>query len=68
MVNAIFEGIGEAVNGFIGVLSSALSGVGSMFMSSSNELTFLGSLLLIAAGVGIVYFGFRLIKGLIQRA
>lgn len=65
MIAAIFKAIQDGVTGFVGVLQSAFSSVGQMFISSDNELTFLGTLLLIAAGVGIVYFGFRLIKSLV---
>lgn len=68
MVAAIFKAVQDGVTGFIGVLTSAFSGVGALFISDTNELTFLGTLLLIAAGVGIVYFGFRLVKSLVSHA
>lgn len=68
MIAAIFKAVQDGVTGFIGVLQSAFSGVGGMFISDTNELTFLGTLLLIAAGVGIVYFGFRLVKSLVGHA
>lgn len=68
MISAIFKAVQDGVTGFIGVLQTAFSGVGQLFIGSENELTFLGTLLLIAAGVGIVYFGFRLIKSLVGHA
>ena len=67
MIAAIFKAVQDAVPWFIGVLQTAFSGVGGMFISDTNELTFLGYLLLIASGVGIVYFGFRLVKSLVGR-
>lgn len=70
MVSAIFTEVSNAVTAFTGALSNAVSGVTSMFYTTGEGggLTVLGSLLLIAVGVGLVYWAFRLIKGLIKRA
>jgi len=74
IVQVIFEVIGQAVTSFTSTLSSAVSGITSMFYvpagsgETSGHMTFLGVLLLVAAGVGIVYWCFRLIKGLVRRA
>lgn len=68
MISAIFQEVGSAVTAFTTALSNAVSGVTSMFYDATNGLTTLGSLLLIAVGVGLVYWSFRLIKGLIRRA
>lgn len=68
IITEIFEVIGGAVTNFATTLASAVTSVTGMFYSAEGGMTFLGVLLLIAAGVGIVYFGFRLIKGLVRRA
>lgn len=70
MVGDIFTEVSAAITAFTGSLSSAVSGVTAMFYTTGENggLTVLGSLLLIAVGVGIVYWAFRLIKGLIRRA
>lgn len=68
LITEIFEVIGGAVTNFATTLSSAVTSITSMFYDPTNGMTFLGTLLLIAAGVGIVYWGFRLIRGLIRRA
>lgn len=68
MISAIFQEVGSAVTAFTTALSNAVSGVTSMFYDATNGLTTLGSLLLIAVGVGLVYWAFRLIKGLVRRA
>lgn len=70
MVSDIFAEVGNAITAFTSALSNAVSGVTSMFYTTGENggLTVLGSLLLIAVGVGIVYWAFRLIRGLIQRA
>ena len=74
IVQTIFEVIGQAVTSFVSTLSSAISGITEMFYvpagsgETSGHMTFLGVLLLIAAGVGLVYWAFRLIKGLVRRA
>ena len=68
LITEIFDVIGSAVTNFATTLSSAVSSITSMFYDPTNGMTFLGTLLLIAAGIGIVYWGFRLIRGLIRRA
>lgn len=73
IVQTIFEVIGQAVTSFVTTLASAVNGITSLFYVEATEgnpahMTFLGVLLLIAAGVGLVYWAFRLIKGLVRRA
>jgi len=73
VVQAIFEVIGQAVSSFVATLTSAINGITALFYTPGTNggvgsMTFLGVLLLIAAGVGIVYWCFRLIKGLVRRA
>lgn len=70
MVADIFETIGQAVTSFATALGSAVSSVTSMFYTTGEGggLTFLGTLILIVVGVGLVYWGFRLIRGLLHRA
>lgn len=71
MINVIFGAVGDAVSGFATAVGSAVTSVASMFITESSgtySLTMLGTLLLIAVGAGLVFWGFRLIKGLIKRA
>lgn len=73
MVSTIFEVIGQAVTSFVSVLSNGVSAITPMFYTAADgnnpaSMTFLGTLLLIAAGIGIVYWAFRLIRGLVYRA
>lgn len=71
MINAIFGAVGDAISGFATCVGSAVTSVASMFITQNNstyELTMLGTLLLIAVGAGLVFWAFRLIKGLIKRA
>lgn len=67
MVQAIFNVITQAITQFISCLTSSVSGVTSLFYDATDGMTFLGTLLLIAVGVGIVYYAFRLIMSLIKR-
>lgn len=70
MISAIFTTIGEAITGFTGALSSALGSITEMFYVSSGDnagLTVLGVLSLIAVGVGLVYWAFRLIRRLVSQ-
>lgn len=69
MVNAIFSQIGSVVSAMVGTLKTALEGVidliwDSTANSNAGGLTTFGTLMLIGVGVGLVYFAFRLIRGL----
>ena len=73
MISAIFGVIGDAITAFATCLASAVTSVTSMFYtpgsgSDPGQMTFLGTLILVVVGVGLVYYAFRLIKGLLHRA
>lgn len=71
MINAIFGAVADAITEFASCVGSAIQSVTSMFVTESSgtySLTVLGTLLLIAVGAGLVFWGFRLIKGLVKRA
>jgi len=71
MIAEIFEAVGEAISNFATCVASSVQSVTSMFITESSgtySLTTLGTLLLIAVGVGLVFWAFRLIKGLVKRA
>lgn len=69
MISDIFSTIGDAVTAFATALGNAVSSVTSMFYTSGENggLTVLGTLALIAVGAGLVYWAFRLIRGLISQ-
>lgn len=67
MVAHIFEVIASAITQFLSALTSSVTGITSLFYDSTNGMTFLGTLLLIAVGVGIVYWAFNLIMSLVRR-
>ena len=70
MIASIFQTIGDAVSAFATTLASSISSVTSIFWTTSGENqgpTFLGTLMLIAIGVGLVYLAFRLIRGAVAR-
>lgn len=58
----VFEVVGDTTTGFVGVLTSAFAGMTSLIYNN-GEFTILGVLLLIATGVSLVYWIFRLIRG-----
>lgn len=71
MISAIFGAVGDAISSFATCVASAVTSVAGMFVTESSgtySLTTLGTLLLIAVGVGLVFWAFRLIKGLVKRA
>lgn len=64
MVADVFEVIGDAVSGMVATLTSGITGITSLiYDSTAGNFTFLGSMLLIAVGVALVYWIFRLIRG-----
>lgn len=71
MLSAIFTYIGQVITAFLGVLGSAFSEMQDLFFVSTegniSGLTFLGSLTLIAVGVGLVYFCWRVVASLIRQ-
>lgn len=67
IVTSIFQVVSAAINNFITALSSAISSVTAIFYADGS-FTFVGVMLLIAVGVGIVYWAFRFIRGLVARA
>ena len=69
MIGSIFQAIGQVITQFANSIASVFQSIAGMFFDSTdNELTLLGTLLIIAAGVGIVYWGFRIIYNLVRGA
>lgn len=74
IVQDIYSVIVQAITSFTNALSGAVSGVTALFYvepsgtETAGHFTFLGVLLLIAAGVGIVYMCVRWIRSLVSRA
>lgn len=66
MISAIFTAIGSAMTAFVGVLGNAWNSLIALFYDSTNGLTDVGTLLLIAAGVSLVWGGFYFIRSLIR--
>lgn len=62
----IFEQAELVVNGFIQLLIALFGGIGALLWVSGTGLTFLGILVVMAFGIAIVWFGFRLIMGLFR--
>jgi hypothetical protein len=68
LVPDVFEGATEAVNGFTSSLVHGLRVTADLFYdSANNRMTTLGILSLIGVGVGIVFWVFALVRGLIGR-
>lgn len=69
MVAAWFTEIGTAITQFINAMKNVFTAIGEMIYVSGEGggLTFLGTILAIAAGVGIVYWAFAMVRKLISR-
>lgn len=68
-ISELFAQVTSAVTGFIGSLGQAFTSVTSLFWTTGENAgpTFLGVLILIGVGVGLVYGAYRIIKGLMHR-
>lgn len=69
MVAQIFEVITQAVTSFVGSITAGVNGLIPLVYtagegSNPGSFTFVGTMLLIAIGVAVVYWCFRLIRGL----
>lgn len=65
----LFEQITQGITGFIGSLGQAFNSVVSLFWTTGENAgpTFLGMLILLGIGAGLIYLAFRIIRGTIQR-
>lgn len=70
-VSDIFSVINDVISAFGSTLSTAFNAVTALFWTQpetgSGSFTFLGILVLIGVGVGLIYLGYRVIKGLMHR-
>ena len=66
MVQAIMDTLTSIVQSFGGVLSKVFSSITSIFYDGT-DLTFLGIILLVGVGASLVYWGFKLIQGLLSK-
>lgn len=68
IVTDVFEVVGQALTEFVGALGDGITSVTALFYNTESGFTFLGVLLLISAGIGLVYFIVRLIMRLVARS
>lgn len=72
MISSMFEVVAQAITAFTSALGSAFSGISALFYTegtngAAGSWTFLGTLLLVAVGVGIVYLCYNVIRALVRR-
>lgn len=65
----IFQQITAGVTGFVGSLGQAFTSVVALFWTTGENAgpTFLGLLMLLGIGAGLIYLAFRVIRSLIYR-
>lgn len=68
VISDIFSAVGQAITSFSTALASGVNSVTSIFYTTGEGggLTFLGVLLTVAMGIGLVYWAFRMIRSLIR--
>lgn len=67
IVSSMFEVISSAVTAFVSAFGNALTSVSTLLYTEADGFTLIGTLVLITVGVGLVYFAWRLVKGLIAK-
>ena len=65
IITDIFEAIGNTITAFASSIGNGFAGIVSIFYNEGG-LTTLGTLGLIGVGVGIVYWAFRMVRGLMR--
>lgn len=65
IITDIFEAVGDAITAFAGAIGNGFAGIINIFYNETG-LTTLGTLGLIGVGVGIVYWAFRMVRGLMR--
>lgn len=68
-MSVIWEAIQEAVGSFMETLSSLFNGIADLFIDSSGTTptpTFLGNMMFIALGCGLVWVAFAVIRKLVR--
>lgn len=63
----ILGGIGTAITTVLGWVASLLTSVGSVFYDSTDGFTFIGTLVLVAFGLSMVWVGINFIRSLVKR-
>lgn len=66
IIDAIFAALSGVANGVVNVFSGIFDGVGGLFYVEDTGLTLLGVLSLVAVGVGLFAWVFRMIQNLIR--
>jgi hypothetical protein len=64
MVTALFTAAKDALTGMLSLFTDGVTGIAALFWDGT-ALTILGTLLVIPLGVGVVWFVFKFIRGLI---
>jgi len=70
IVSDLFAVVGAVITGFTGALADGLSAVAEMFYDptpTTGGFTFLGTLLLISVGAGIVIWLINLVRSLVGK-
>lgn len=67
MVGSIFNTIGEVITDYVAAIGDMFEALVAIFYNSeTSTLTLFGTLFLIAVGIGIVVWGFNLVRNLIN--
>lgn len=68
MISAIFGAISSTITQMVDAIGSVLTNVVSLIYTTGDNggLTDFGTLVLMASGVGLVYWGFKVIRGLVK--
>lgn len=64
---AILQAIGTMLSSVLGWVTTTITSVVGLFYDSTEGFTFIGTLLLVAFGIGFVWVLINFIRGLVKR-
>lgn len=64
---AILTAIGQAITSVLGWVTSTITSVSNVFYDSTDGFTFVGTLILVAFGLSMVWVVINFIRGLVKR-
>lgn len=66
MLAKLFEVLGQVVTNTLTLIIDVFEGTTAIFYNDTEGFTFVGTLMLVAFGMSIAFFGWKVIKGLIK--
>lgn len=67
MITKLFGVLGDVITNTLALLVDIFEGTTAVFYIEETGFTFVGTLMLVALGMSMAFFGWKVIKGLLKR-